>query len=313
MNPKFTKLVVLVFWVTLLSMITPEARAQDSSAEIKKADSFYVAKDYITARKIYERNLKDTSKDGAAWNRLGFSYYNTGDMDAAMRSYQKALANNHNPLIKASAYSRMARVNSLQNKKNEALNDLDSAINSGYNVYTEMDSLKDFNSIRAEKGFSELRTKAYNLAYPCMANAQAHQFDFWVGEWDAYVRGTKQLAGHSVIQVISGGCAILENWTSGGGFYSGKSLNFIDPATNKWKQTWVGAAAGDAQDFTNGEYKDGAMRFTYETKDPQGHKLMGRFIFYNEGPNQVRQFSETSADDGKTWTTSYDFTYVRKK
>ena len=309
MDPKFTKLVILIFGVMLL--ITSRAEAQSNSAEVKKADSLYIAKDYINARKLYEKSLKDTSKDGATWNRLGFSCYNTGDMDAAMRSYEKALAYNHNPLLKASAYSRMARINSLQNKKNEALTDLDSAVNSGYNMYTEMDSLKDFNSIRSEKGFSELRTKAYNLAYPCMSNAQARQFDFWVGEWDAYVRGTKQFAGHSVIQVISGGCAILENWTSGSGFYSGKSLNFIDPATNKWRQNWVGA--GDSQDFENGEYKDGTMRFTFETKDPQGHKLIGRFIFYNEGPNQVRQFNETSADDGKTWTTKYDFTYIRKK
>jgi tetratricopeptide (TPR) repeat protein len=311
MNSKCTKLAVMVFGVVLLSLITSGAEAQTNTVEMTKADSLYAAKDYINAKKMYEKNLKDTSKNGVAWNRLGFSYYNTGDMDAAMRSYQKALAYNHSPLLKASVYSRMARINSLQNKKNEALADLDSAVNSGYNMYTELDSLNDFNSIRSEKDFSELRTKAYNLAYPCMSNAQARQFDFWVGEWDAYVRGTKQFAGHSVIQVISGGCAILENWTSGSGFYSGKSLNFIDPATNKWKQTWVGT--GDSQDFMNGEYKDGAMRFAFETKDPQGHKLIGRFIFYNEGPNQVRQFNETSADDGKTWTTSYDFTYIRKK
>ncbi len=278
---------------------------------MRKADSLYFAKDYTSARKLYEKNLKDTSKNGVAWNRLGFSYYNTGDMDAAMRSYETALSYNHNPLLKASAYSRMARINALQNKRKEAFANLDSAVNSGYNMYTELDSLKDFSSIRNENGFSELRTKAYNLAYPCMANVQARQFDFWVGKWDAYVRGTKQFAGHSVIQVVSGGCAILENWTSGSPFYSGKSLNFIDPATNKWRQTWIGS--GDSQDFVNGEYKDGAMRFTFETTDPQGHKLIGRFVFYNEGPDQVRQFNETSADDGKTWTTSYDFTYIRKK
>ena len=55
------------------------------------------------------------------------------------------------------------------------------------------------------------------------------------------------------------------------------------------------------------------MRFEFETKDAQGNKITGRFIFYNEGPNQVRQFNETSANGGKTWTTSYDFTYIRKK
>lgn len=40
---------------------------------------------------------------------------------------------------------------------------------------------------------------------------------------------------------------------------------------------------------------------------------MGRFIFYNEKTGQVRQFNETSSDGGKSWTTSYDYTYVLKK
>src|ERR1700759_4569067 len=163
MSSKFTKLAVFVSGMMLLFMGTSVAEAQTNTIEMAKADSLYGAKDYINARKLYEKNLRDTSKNGIAWNRLGFSYYNTGDMDAAMRSYQKALAYNHGPLLKASAYSRMARINAIQNKKNEALTNLDSAVNSGYNMYTELDSLKDFNAIRSEKGFSELRTKAYNL------------------------------------------------------------------------------------------------------------------------------------------------------
>jgi hypothetical protein len=113
------------------------------------------------------------------------------------------------------------------------------------------------------------------------------------------------------VQIISEGCALLENWE--GGNSSGKSINFIDPNTNKWKQSWSGSYANGNQEFVNGEYKDSAMRFEFETKDAHGKKIIGRFIFYNQGPNQVRQFNETSNDDGKTWTTSYDFTYIRKK
>jgi hypothetical protein len=29
--------------------------------------------------------------------------------------------------------------------------------------------------------------------------------------------------------------------------------------------------------------------------------------------DKVRQFGETSDDDGKTWTVSFDLTYVRQK
>ena len=113
------------------------------------------------------------------------------------------------------------------------------------------------------------------------------------------------------MQIISGGCALLENWE--GQNSTGKSIKFIDPETNKWKQSWAGSYANGVQEFINGVYKDSAMRFEYETKNAQGKKLIGRFIFYNEGADQVRQFNEISADDGKTWMTNYDFTYIRKK
>ncbi|MES2278609.1 MAG: hypothetical protein V4592_21445 [Bacteroidota bacterium] len=147
---------------------------------------------------------------------------------------------------------------------------------------------------------------------PCRNNPQNRQFDYWVGEWDVYATGTTTIVGHSLVQDISGGCAILENWTATNGKGDGKSINFIDPNTHKWKQTWVGSG-GMAQEFTNGEYKDDAMKFTTEKLNASGQKMLIHFIFYNQGPDKMRQYYETSVDDGKTWVTGYDFTYLRKK
>ena len=121
------------------------------------------------------------------------------------------------------------------------------------------------------------------------------------------------MVGHSLVQIVSGGCALLENWEALGNASSGKSLNFIDGNTNMWKQCWVGSYPNGQQDFVNGEYKDGAMRFIFNTTDAKGNKIIGRFIFFNEGPDKVRQFNETSADEGKTWITGYDFIYLRAK
>ena len=50
-----------------------------------------------------------------------------------------------------------------------------------------------------------------------------------------------------------------------------------------------------------------------EQTAPDGKKNKGRFTFFNQGPDQVRQLNEISADEGKTWQTVYDFTYIRKK
>jgi hypothetical protein len=146
-----------------------------------------------------------------------------------------------------------------------------------------------------------------------LANAKAREFDFWIGEWDAFVTGTNTLAGKSKIEMASGGCMILENWTSVGAAFNGKSMNFVDPVTQKWKQIWVGSGGVNASEFLNGEFKDGAMRFEFETSDAKGNKQGVHFYFYNLGTDQVRQFHETSTDGGKTWTTTYDFTYKRTK
>jgi tetratricopeptide (TPR) repeat protein len=278
---------------------------------IKTADSFYFAQDWKNAKKMYESVLKDTPHNSVAWNRLAFSNYNLGNNDEALKGFQKSLAYDPIPPVKASALSRMARVYALRNEIQKAITALDSAVSAGYINISEVDSLKDFTSLRGEPSFKKLREKMYSIAYPCMLDPHAREFDFWAGNWDVYPTGTHMLVGQSSVQVISGGCALLENWTSPAS--TGKSINYIDPVNNKWKQAWAGSYAGGVQEFVNGEYKDSAMRFVFENKDPQGRRIIGRFIFYNQGPNQVRQFNETSADNGKTWTTSYDFTYIKKK
>jgi hypothetical protein len=149
-------------------------------------------------------------------------------------------------------------------------------------------------------------------AFPCSLDPKARVFDFWIGEWDAYIAGTQTLAGHSVIQAASGGCMILENWTSAKGHYAGKSMNFIDGTTGKWQQVWVGSEGGGQHVFVNGEFRDSAMRFDFEQQGPDGKKQKGRFIFFNQGNGQVRQLNETSDDEGKTWKTQYDLTYIRR-
>ena len=314
MKIKYCRFKVPFLFLSALIFLNANAQLShsgDPGISMQKADSFYFTQDWSSARNMYEKLLGDTSQNSIAWNRLGFSDYNLGNYDKAMRCYKNALAFNPIPPVKASAYSRMARISALKNEKQKAMIEMDSAFNAGYVSLQELDTLKDFNSIRNDPAFVELRRKVYGLTFPCMVNAHAREFDFWAGEWDVFVTGTHRQVGHSLVQIISGGCALLENWDSPAS--TGKSINFIDPNTNKWKQSWAGSYANGVQEFVNGEYKDSAMHFDFESRNAQGNKITGRFIFYNQGPNQVRQFSESSTDGGKTWTTNYDFTYIRKK
>ena len=304
-------IICLIAGIIIMLCFGYKLYAQTISATFQKADSLYFAADWSNAKVAYEQILKDTSHDAMHLNRIGFANQNLSNYTGAENYYQRALLSNPNSLVKVSVLSRMARVKSLLNKPDDAFMRLDSAIAGGYSNLAELDTSKDFDNIRNDSRFKKARERVYGTTNPCMVNPQAREFDFWIGEWDVYPTGAKNIVGHSLIQMVSSGCALLENWTSPAS--NGKSLNFVDDITHKWKQVWVGSYARGKQDFVNGEYKDGAMRFSFETTDAQGHKLTGRFIFYNEGPNQVRQFNEISIDDGKNWVTSYDFTYIRKK
>ncbi|HEY2727020.1 MAG TPA: tetratricopeptide repeat protein [Parafilimonas sp.] len=282
-----------------------------NNTSFQTADSFYSANDWNKAAGLYQHLLKDTSTNSIEWQRLGFCYYNLGKTNEALKSFEKSEANNPPTPMQPYLYSRMAKAYGTENNNEKTMIYLQKAVDAGYLNLKELDTAKEFSALQNDENFKMLRIKVYNILYPCYTNAHAREFDFWAGEWNVYVTGTKYYTGHSLVQIISGGCALLENWDSPNS--SGKSINFIDPNTNKWKQSWAGSYANGVQEFINGEYIDSAMRFEFESKDAQGNKIIGRFIFYNQGPNQVRQFNETSNDEGKTWTTSYDFTYIRKK
>ena len=286
---------------------------QNRNANLGMADSLFLAQRWSEAITAYEKALKKEQGSALAWNRLGFSYHNLSNYDKALENYQKSIGIKPTPALETVVQTRMARAYAMKHEADKAFASLDRALVLGYSNFSELDEHKELDNLRQDARFKDFRQRAYVNAYPCMGNAQARQFDFWIGEWDAYVTGTNNLAGHSKIEMASGGCMILENWTSVGGPFSGKSMNFIDPASGKWKQVWVGSGGVNVSEFLNGEYRDNAMRFECEMTNPQGVKSLVHFYFFNEGPDQVRQFHETSGDGGKTWTTTYDFTYKRKK
>ena len=287
---------VLLFSV---SVIAQKGKKATPKPTLQQADSLFLARDWSAAIPVYEAVLKTEPNNSLAWNRLGFSYHNLSNYDKALPNYLKSLEYKPTPPIETTVQARLARVYSVKKENEKAFQSLDRALQLGYANLTELDTQKDFDNIRTDSRFAEAVKKANINAYPCLGNEQARQFDFWIGEWDAYVRGTNTLAGKSKIEMASGGCMILENWTSVGSPFSGKSMNFVDPVSGKWKQIWVGSGGVNATEFLNGEYRDGAMRFECETVNPQGVKQQVHFYFFNEGPDQVRQFHEASNDQGK--------------
>ncbi len=286
--------------------------SQTSQPLISVADSFFAKQEWQAAAKEYENAFAKGETPGAlSANRLGFSYLNLGNYDLAIKNLQLSLDKKPAPYAETIVRSRLARAYAAQDKNDKALEQLDSAIAHGYSNVPELDTAKEFDKLRNDAVFRSLVAKANDLLFPCMKNAQARQFDFWIGDWDVYPTGGNQIVGSSKIQMEAGGCFILENWTAIGYPNTGKSMNFVDPGTNKWKQVWVGSG-GVVTEYINGVYQDSVMEFESSSATPKGTMKI-RFRFFNQGPDQVRQFQEYSMDDGKTWNVSYDLTYKRKK
>jgi hypothetical protein len=143
---------------------------------------------------------------------------------------------------------------------------------------------------------------------PCVNAPERHQFDFWLGEWDVKTKDGSP-AGTSVIQSVSGGCALLENWTSARGG-NGKSLNAYNPALKQWQQYWIGQD-GVVTEFSTSTYDGRSL--TFLTKNDAKLDSLSRMAFTPVDSASVRQHVETSADHGKSWTTTYDLYYHRKR
>ena len=99
-------------------------------------------------------------------------------------------------------------------------------------------------------------------------------------------------------------CVVFENYTAGP--YSGKSFSSWVPAAKEWKQHYVDTTGNNSE--WSGRLEDGRMVFL-----SRGNGGLQRMTYSREGPDRVRQLIESSADDGKTWSTAFDGMYVRRK
>ena len=147
---------------------------------------------------------------------------------------------------------------------------------------------------------------------PCTSNTSYRNFDFWIGEWEAF--DTKgNLAGNSKVSLILDSCIILEEWTSTQGNYTGKSFNTFNAATYKWQQYWVDNKGGILE-FFNGSFTNNEMVLqTANVKQPDGTYKISKMTFTRLNNDKVRQHGEKSNNEGTTWVTEFDLEYRRKK
>lgn len=141
---------------------------------------------------------------------------------------------------------------------------------------------------------------------PACETAEHKQFDFWVGEWDVYRSDTNQLVARSLIEKLYGGCAVRENWMPIGGT-GGGSLNSWRPAEKRWRQTWTDS--GNNWNEYVGGIDGGLMVLTGSSAKAGGGAVPVRITYEPKPDGSVVQTGYQSADEGKTWSLTYQFVY----
>lgn len=301
----------LILLTTLcLPTIAQKKKITQTKLTVARADSLFTAGNFRDAIVTYTGALKDpvAAKDARAWYRLGASWFNLADYTKALPPFEHAWSiNTKQPGLRLA----LARTHSMLSNNDMAIAMLDSTIAGGFVNYKLFDTDPTLESVRKDPRYPALRERAINAAYPCRNLAESRAFDFWLGDWDVYATQNPTFkTGFNRIVRAAEGCVIVENWEAVGP-HTGMSINYFDPYDKKWKQKWAGSGQ-DIQDFFDGEYVDNAMRFKFIGRNPDGTTFNGRLTFTNMEPGKVRQHSERTDVDGKTWQTIYDFTYIRR-
>jgi len=148
---------------------------------------------------------------------------------------------------------------------------------------------------------------AAQVASRCSDVERAHEFDFWIGEWEVY--SDDKLAGANSIRPILDGCVLQEMWSGAQGS-AGSSLNFYNPQGGHWQQFWVWRN-GTTLDLVGG-LEDGRMVLQGDSVSRDGEALRNRITWTPNSDGTVRQLWEVSKDQGESWQSAFDGLYKRQ-
>jgi len=85
----FTSFIIIIFSSTLFAFGTGE---DSSDPKVKQAQEFIAKKEFDKAVPILKEVIVADPKNADAFNYLGYSYRNLGNMDDALKNYQMALS-----------------------------------------------------------------------------------------------------------------------------------------------------------------------------------------------------------------------------
>lgn len=293
-HSKIVSLVAVLFFLPLL------AQAQKAEAEAAAK-----AQDWPQAVALYKQVTGKDPDDGPSWYALGTAALMAGDAKLAVTAYDHSLQLKTQPAL--SLYN-LACAHARLGESQQALDSLDRLAQLGASFASQVEKDPDLSSLRSIPRYQQVVEHMKQAATPCLHDPASRQFDFWAGEWDVF-DGQGRRQGSSRVEPSLDGCLLIENWQAvlGG---SGKSFNTYNAGTHQWQQFWV-SNTGTVTSY-QGEFRDGAMRFSGTQNQRSGGPLPVRLTFTALPDGRVRQMGEISTDGGATWSVGYDLYYARK-
>jgi ketosteroid isomerase-like protein len=160
--------------------------------------------------------------------------------------------------------------------------------------------------IKMEKPATALVPSAetFEPAIHCAAS-EYRQFDFWVGDWDAFeVHGSAKVARTRVDSILNG-CVLQETY-EGLDSHKGKSFTVYDASRKVWHQSWV-TNRGQLL-VIEGKLQDGALVLSGvdRTETGEERRVRGTWKPVDGG---VRETAVTSTDAGLTWRPWFDIVF----
>ncbi|MCH8943830.1 MAG: tetratricopeptide repeat protein [Proteobacteria bacterium] len=270
------------------------------------ANDLYQAERWAEALEAYTAIVAGNPDDGLSWLRLAVSARRAERYDVALNALSEA-----DDLEFASLQVKMerARLKVLSGDTEGAVADLQAVAASGFTAVGIITSDPVLGTLAGNAAFDSMVAEMSVAAYPCEHDEAFSAFDFWVGEWEVHGAGGTY-AGSNVIERAERGCVLIEIWSSASGG-SGMSINYLDKVSGEWVQVW-NDASGSQINIRGGMTEEGMLLVgtIHYVSSGSTQPFRGLWTLLPDG--RVRQFFETSADDGETWTSWFEGFYTRK-
>ena len=271
---------------------------------IEEANGLYGESKWQEAVEAFKAVADGNPEDAAAWFGMAQSYHQLEEYGKAIKAYHRAEETGFQQILRV--HYHLGRAYMSLGEEEKALEQIEIMGNTGGISNSIIAAVAEFEPLRENPRYLAVMEQLK----PCNTD-DYRSFDFWLGQWDVTAAGNPGATAKSSITSVQGGCAVLEEYETLGGF-AGMSINFYDSTTGKWHQSWMGN--GGAAVHLEGNLVDGAM--VLSDADLEVSELAGtinRVTWSLQDDGRVRQHWENSSDGGATWVTSFDGYYQARE